>query len=101
MFSSHPADADDDDTDEGEGDDADDHDTGDCEKEKIHTQQWAQRPGSHQLDSTSMFLSQFDFDENAYDANADDADDQPARPSAQRLEQPVLSHFAESWPSVT
>ena len=45
-----------------------------------------------------MSLSQFDFDENAYDA---DADDQPARPSAQRLEQPVLSHFAESWPSVT
>ena len=48
-----------------------------------------------------MFLSQFDFDEDAYDADADDADDQPARPSAQRLEQPVLSHFAESWPSVT
>ena len=82
-----------------------DHDTGDCEREGTHSavSQNAQRPGSHQLDSTSMFLSQFDFDEDAYDADADadDADDQPARPSAQRLEQPVLSHFAESWPSVT
>ena len=98
MFSSHPADADDDDADEGEGDDADDHDTGDCEREDTHSavSKNAKRPGSDQFDSTSMFLSQFDFDENAYDA-----DDQPARPSAQRLEQPVLSHFAESWPSVT
>ena len=55
----------------------------------------AKRPGSDQLDSTSMFLSQFDFDENAYDADADDADDQPARPSAQRLEQPELRNVTD------